>query len=865
MTRLRPVLAGVGAVVLGLVALIATAVPASAHAYLVTSNPPDGSVIRPGPQTVTLDFNDELDSSLVRISIVDSAGHGRPAAQVTVDPQRPTRLLVGLPDLPRGVYRISFRVRDSVDLHLTDGTITLGVGTAPVGPPARPSSPPPDWLEVLMRWVGAVGLATMLGAITVAYTVVPRAFRDDSLRRSVRRSMLGVAIVGAVGALLGDTVLLGYEAISIGPLVSTFSRLLSSSSLGTRWRAESTITTALVVLLAWARFRDTHPTHDPHPTRFTRYIPWAAAALGIADAVAIGLGSHTGGSSTPTAGGVVLRAVHLLSVGTWIGGVIAVAAALAMLRKEPGSQRALLRSFGRVAAVGLTVVIASGLLLSAAEVSTITAMLTTWYGVFLMAKIVLVGAVVVLGWRHRVKVARHAGRVPFRTIVVEGAIGAVVIGLGATLAATLPARGPQFRPPPAAAPSTLTANAADLLVQVSVQPNRPGTNLVTALVSNTRRPIPAPIAGVTLRVSTPITPVQVVQAKQAADGSWSGGQLNLVPGPTTIVATVHRPQLPDAVVTMPFTINAASGVASAARRVFRSMGTDRRLGSRHRGRHRPAVCSRRTPARHPTASSPALHPSTGGPHRPGARRQRSGPMSARHNDRVIVRETSHQLRTPITIARGHAELLRGATDGSGESHLHIEIILDELDRLARLTERMLILASAGDDAFLVAVPTTLDTIVVDIARRWRGTARRNWTVDCLDDSTILVDAARVTVAVDAFVENAIQNTSDGDDIVIGACRQGHEAVFKVRDTGRGLTAQELAALQTSLEDDRAGGPHRPRDTGLGLRIARTIAAAHDGYLTIEARRGFGCTVELHLPLVAAEARTREPLGLGPIA
>jgi signal transduction histidine kinase len=243
---------------------------------------------------------------------------------------------------------------------------------------------------------------------------------------------------------------------------------------------------------------------------------------------------------------------------------------------------------------------------------------------------------------------------------------------------------------------------------------------------------------------------------------------------------------------------------------------------------------------------------------------RMPPELVHHHDRVIVSETSHQLRTPITIARGHAELLRPAVAGSGESDLHLDIILEELDRMARLTERMLVLASAGDDAFLVRAPVAADALCVEIAERWRAAASRAWMVDCLDDTTVFLDAPRLVMAIDALVENAVQHTSAGDEIRLGAACIGGEAVFSVRDFGRGMTEDELRSLHLALDNVRPDGdkvrpggarsdcPRRQGGTGLGLRIAAAIAAAHSGYVTVSGRRGFGCTFRIHVPLDLAE-------------
>jgi len=222
-------------------------------------------------------------------------------------------------------------------------------------------------------------------------------------------------------------------------------------------------------------------------------------------------------------------------------------------------------------------------------------------------------------------------------------------------------------------------------------------------------------------------------------------------------------------------------------------------------------------------------------------------LVARH-DRAIVSETSHQLRTPITIARGHAELLRPVVSGHAESDLHLDVILDELDRMARLTERMLVLASAGEDAFLVPAPLAVDTLIVEIAERWRPAAARDWVVDCFDDSAVVVDGRRLVMAIDALIENAIQHSSDGDEIRLGGSCMAGEAVFTVQDFGRGMTQEELRSLRWALDHESSGGPRRQGGTGLGLRIATAIAAAHGGYMTVSGRRGFGCTFRIQVPL-----------------
>ena len=101
-------------------------------------------------------------------------------------------------------------------------------------------------------------------------------------------------------------------------------------------------------------------------------------------------------------------------------------------------------------------------------------------------------------------------------------------------------------------------------------------------------------------------------------------------------------------------------------------------------------------------------------------------LISEHNARLLtdqrqfLQDAAHQLRTPITIALGHAELL--ATDLSGEQQGEdIGVVIGELSRLRRISERLLIIAAAGDPAFLHAEYVQLDELITDHVRRWRPT------------------------------------------------------------------------------------------------------------------------------------------------
>src|SRR5258705_13046190 len=139
--------------------------------------------------------------------------------------------------------------------------------------------------------------------------------------------------------------------------------------------------------------------------------------------------------------------------------------------------------------------------------------------------------------------------------------------------------------------------------------------------------------------------------------------------------------------------------------------------------------------------------------------------------RRFLQDASHQLRTPITIALGHAELLAGGLTGHQEGH-DIEVVLGELNRLRRIAERLLVIAAAEGPEFLQPEAVELDGFTMEILRRWRPTADRRWQLGRLDKVTVQADRERLGLAVDALLENAVRHTASGDVIKLSLVAVG---------------------------------------------------------------------------------------------
>lgn len=223
--------------------------------------------------------------------------------------------------------------------------------------------------------------------------------------------------------------------------------------------------------------------------------------------------------------------------------------------------------------------------------------------------------------------------------------------------------------------------------------------------------------------------------------------------------------------------------------------------------------------------------------------------------RRFLQDAAHQLRTPITIALGHAELLAGAlgreADGRQQSE-DIEVVIGELSRLRRISERLLIIAAAGDPAFLHPGPVALDELVAELIRRWRPTAERSWRIGRLDQVTLQADGERLALALDALLENAVRHTADGDVVQLSVIRDypGMPARIVVADTGSGIPADQLPRI---FDRFRTGDDERSRGTGLGLPLVRAVARAHGGNVTVRSEPTKGSEFEVTLPVPADRA------------
>jgi len=214
----------------------------------------------------------------------------------------------------------------------------------------------------------------------------------------------------------------------------------------------------------------------------------------------------------------------------------------------------------------------------------------------------------------------------------------------------------------------------------------------------------------------------------------------------------------------------------------------------------------------------------------------------------FMHDASHELRTPVTIARGHLELLLG----SG-AHAELDIALDELARIDAIIDRLLLLATADQPDFLRVEAVPIEPFLEDVFIRWSEVAPRAWRLGSLAPGTVAVDPDRLRTALDALVENAIKYTRKNEAIELRTVSDAPgQLLIEVEDEGCGVHEDALARIFDRFGRADAARTRSAGGVGLGLAIVDAIAKAHGGSCRVK-NTGHGSIFALRLPAFAAGA------------
>lgn len=467
----------------GLIALIVLigwlALPtlASSHARLIESNPQSEQVVQTSPQTVTLTFSEPIEDALGTIRVFDGAARRADGGDTTRNgPDVLSTRLQG--DLTSGTYTVSWRVA-SADGHPIDGAFVFHVsapGAQPQGVAGQVATTRPSTAVTragdVGRFINLALLVLLIGAIAVNLAIFSG--RDVEVAQRMWYVIAGLGF--GLSIVAAATVVLHAAAIAGTGLGQAADGTTLSAVLGTRFGqvrlAQLVLAEIIAIAAVWA----------PSPTGrvwFTRGIGVLAVGL----AVTPGLSGHAGAQGAPA---VVADAGHVIAASVWVGGLAAVMLGLALAGDRRRTlARTVFPRFSLLALWSVALLLVAGTIGGLIHVGQLSDLWDTTYGKLLLVKVAIAVVLIGFGILNRRVVARLAERDSpdrlltrlRRSVLVEFALMAVVIGVTSVLITKPPARAVAAARPVAASTS---GQIGDLGVRLVADPGTAGANVISA-------------------------------------------------------------------------------------------------------------------------------------------------------------------------------------------------------------------------------------------------------------------------------------------------------------------------------------------------------------------------------------------------
>jgi signal transduction histidine kinase len=220
--------------------------------------------------------------------------------------------------------------------------------------------------------------------------------------------------------------------------------------------------------------------------------------------------------------------------------------------------------------------------------------------------------------------------------------------------------------------------------------------------------------------------------------------------------------------------------------------------------------------------------------------------TAMATQRRMLADVSHQLRTPLTVARGHLEVLgRSGAEDPIEVQDTISLVVDELDHMTVTVERLLQLGRALEPDFVAVTPVDLRSLLTDLLESARVIADRDWQLSPVPDLTVNASLDKLRGALLNLIDNAVKATAPGDLIRIESAVTAEGWLqIAIVDSGPGIPLQQRErALDRfgRLADSATAG------TGLGLAIVRAVVEGHGGQVVISDAPAGGAKISVLLP------------------
>ncbi|BBX19518.1 two-component sensor histidine kinase [Mycolicibacterium duvalii] len=212
--------------------------------------------------------------------------------------------------------------------------------------------------------------------------------------------------------------------------------------------------------------------------------------------------------------------------------------------------------------------------------------------------------------------------------------------------------------------------------------------------------------------------------------------------------------------------------------------------------------------------------------------------------RRFIDDAGHELRTPITIIRGHLEVLDAGDPADVAAT--VALVDDELMRMNRMVSDLLLLARAEQPSFLQPEMTDVGILTREIFDKVTRLGDRRYDLQSVAEVSSVLDPQRITQAMVALADNACRYTTTGAWIGVGSSLHEGWLRFWVSDSGPGVSEADRSRIFERFARGSAGG-QRSDGAGLGLSIVAAIAVAHGGRVHLDSIPGRGATFAVTIP------------------
>ena len=216
----------------------------------------------------------------------------------------------------------------------------------------------------------------------------------------------------------------------------------------------------------------------------------------------------------------------------------------------------------------------------------------------------------------------------------------------------------------------------------------------------------------------------------------------------------------------------------------------------------------------------------------------------------FVSDASHELRTPISVIQGYANLLdRWGKNDEKALQESIDAIKDETANMKGLVEQLLFLARGDNNSMTLQMERfALSALADEVLRETQMIDGAHEYESHITPVFIFADEALIKQALRILVDNAIKYTGKGGHIVISVLQEGEFAKLIVQDDGIGIPAEAVPQIFDRFYRADESRARSTGGTGLGLSIANWITQRHAGHLEVLSREDIGTRISIAIPI-----------------